>query len=150
LRQWLWRFGPPLLVMAGIFLASSDAGSSAHSGQIIGFLLGWLGLMERLTVSQIEAIHFAVRKAGHVTEYALLAALLHRAMAGGEDRWSARRVLGVLALASLYAATDEFHQRFVGSRTASAWDWLLDTAGGGLGLLVKAWWERRWSARSSG
>lgn len=152
-RDWLsllGDYGPPLLLMAVIFFASSDVGSSENSGRIIGRVLAWLGLTERLTAEQIEAAHVTVRKAGHVVEYSLLAALLHRAMARGGDRWSARRVLGVLAIVSLYAATDELHQRFVGSRTGSAWDWLLDTAGGGLGLAVKGWWERRWSAWSSG
>jgi VanZ family protein len=149
-RRLLWDYGPALLVMVVIFVASSDAGSSEQSGRIIGRVLAWLGLMERLTASQIEVIHFTVRKAGHVAEYALLAALLHRAMARGRERWTAPLVLGVLGVVSLYAATDEFHQRFVGSRTASAWDWLLDTVGGGLALAVKGWWERRWRTRSSG
>jgi VanZ family protein len=149
-RRLMGTYWPPLLLMVVIFAASSDVGSGANSGRIIGRVLAWLGLMERLTAGQIDAIHMVIRKAGHVGEYALLAVLLHRAMAQDGDRWAARQVLVVLAVASLYAATDEFHQLFVGSRTASVWDWLLDTVGGALGLGVKRWWEGRWSARSSG
>lgn len=146
----LLDFGPPLVVMALIFLASQDIGSAAHSGRIIGRILIWLGLAGRLSPAQFEAVHYAVRKAGHVTEYAVLAILSHRAIARGRERWSPRLVLALLVVISLYAATDEIHQRFVVTRTPSPWDWMLDTAAAGLALAIKWEWERRWKRRSSG
>lgn len=40
-----------------------------------------------------------------------------------------------LPIASLYAITDEVHQRFVPGRSCQAADWAIDTAGAALGLL---------------
>jgi VanZ family protein len=154
-KRWLFDDGPALLLMVGIFVASTDVGSSAHSGQILRHLLSWLGLARHLTPGQFEAVNHYVRKAGHLGEYALLGGLLHRAASshwvegGWGKRWVPRRVLGVLALVALYAASDELHQRFVASRTSSVWDVMLDIVGGALGLGIKGWWER-WRRRSSG
>jgi VanZ family protein len=142
--------GPVALMMALIFLASQDAGSASHSGRIIHWVLTALGLSNWLTPAQFAECHHIIRKAGHVTEFALLALLGHRAVAAGRERWSPRLSLTVLAAVSLYAATDEFHQCFVASRTPSGWDWALDTAAAALALLVKWGWERAWRRRSSG
>ena len=70
-----------------------------------------------------------VRKAGHVAEYGILAALLFRAFRGERAGWSARWSLAAVVLAALIGASDEWHQSFVPSRTASAWDALIDTIG---------------------
>jgi VanZ family protein len=61
-----------------------------------------------------------LRKLAHVGEYAVLGALLFRAV---------RREPAAIVLGSLYAVTDEVHQSFVTGRHGSALDWLLDTAG---------------------
>src|SRR5438094_7869532 len=100
-RRLLFDQAPALLMMVLIFLASQDIGSSAHSGRIIQWVLSALGLVQQLTTAQFEAVHYAVRKAGHVTEFALLAVLGHRAVAAGRERWTPRLALGVLAAVSL-------------------------------------------------
>jgi VanZ family protein len=61
-----------------------------------------------------------LRKTAHVAEYAILGALLYRAV---------RREPAAIALGSLYAVTDEVHQSFVSGRHGSPLDWLIDTAG---------------------
>jgi VanZ family protein len=52
-----------------------------------------------------------------------------------------------LAIVFLYAASDEFHQLFVPTRTAHVTDVFIDTAGGAAGLLA-FWligrWRKRW------
>jgi VanZ family protein len=68
-----------------------------------------------------------LRKGAHMTEYAVLAMLLFRALG---------RVLPALALGILYAATDELHQGFVHGRHASPFDVSFDACGLALGLLV--------------
>jgi len=78
-----------------------------------------------------------LRKLAHLTEYAILGALLARALT--------RPALAVL-LGSLYAVTDEIHQHFVPGRHAAWYDVLLDTAGVAVGVL--AW--RRWANRVAG
>jgi VanZ family protein len=76
-----------------------------------------------------------LRKLAHLTEYAILGALLYR--------WLASIPLAVL-VGSAYAATDEIHQTFVTGRAGRPLDWAIDTAGVliGIGLLI-AWRRRR-------
>jgi VanZ family protein len=68
-----------------------------------------------------------LRKAAHITEYAVLGALLLRALG---------RVLPALVVGMAYAATDEVHQHFVSGRHSSAFDVAFDACGVTLGLLV--------------
>ena len=71
-----------------------------------------------------------LRKGAHVTEYAVLGALLYRALA---------REAPALAAGIAYAATDELHQHFVRGRHASPVDVAIDSVGLLIGLLV---WRR--------
>jgi VanZ family protein len=70
-----------------------------------------------------------LRKLAHACEYALLSALLLRALA---RPWPA------LAIAVAYAASDELHQHFVRGRVGSPWDIAIDAAGATIGLIVFA------------
>ena len=72
-----------------------------------------------------------LRKGAHMTEYAVLAVLLVRALG---------REAAALALGVVYAASDELHQAFVRGRHASPIDVAIDTVGLLIGLLV---WRRR-------
>jgi len=71
-----------------------------------------------------------LRKGAHMTEYAVLALLLVRALG---------REAPALALGILYAASDELHQAFVRGRHASPIDVAIDTVGLLIGLIV---WRR--------
>ena len=71
-----------------------------------------------------------LRKCAHVTEYAILGALLLRALG---------RELPAFLAAVAYAATDEIHQHFVRGRHASPIDVAIDAAGVALGVLA---WSR--------
>lgn len=74
-----------------------------------------------------------LRKLAHVAEYAVLGALLYRAV---------RREPAAIALGSLYAVTDEVHQSFVTGRHGSPLDWLIDTAGVVASVLLLSWRSR--------
>ena len=153
-RYWL----PVVLWMAVIFGASTDLMSEKHTSRFIGPFLRWLKPdISQETIVLVQAI---VRKGGHVTEYAILAILLWRALRARQQgaaagwSWSAARV--ALLLATLYAASDEFHQYFVASRYASVWDVVLDSAGASVGLVLiwahgrmLAWRSRRRGTGSS-
>ena len=80
-------------------------------------------------------IHLFVRKAAHVTEYAILTGLFFRAL-----RWSLGGFWGRAAVALvpalIFAPADEFHQSFMRSRTSSPVDVLIDYAGAVLGILI--------------
>jgi VanZ family protein len=134
IRYWL----PVLIWTALIFSGSSDLLSSQRTSRILGPMVHWLfpGLPEET----VDRIVFAARKAGHVTEYAILALLLWRALrrpVKADPRpWSWREPALALLLAALYAVSDELHQSFVASRYGSALDVCLDTAGAAGGLLL--------------
>jgi VanZ family protein len=68
-----------------------------------------------------------LRKGAHITEYAILGALLYRALG---------REAVALAVGIAYAATDELHQHFVRGRHASPIDVAIDAVGVALGMLV--------------
>jgi VanZ family protein len=68
-----------------------------------------------------------LRKAAHMTEYAILGALLLRALG---------RELPALLAGIAYAVTDEVHQHFVEGRHGSPLDVALDGVGVAIGILV--------------
>jgi len=68
-----------------------------------------------------------LRKGAHLTEYAVLGALLYRAL-GREPL--------ALAVGLAYAATDELHQHFVHGRHASPVDVAIDAVGVAAGMLL--------------
>ena len=131
LRYWL----PLLLWLALIFAGSTDLMSAEHTSRILVPLLRWL----RPTISwqTIEQVQFFLRKAAHLSEYAILAALLHRALVNTVlvgRAWASAAI--VLVVCSVYAMTDELHQSFVPSRLASARDVVIDSVGAICGVLV--------------
>jgi VanZ family protein len=71
----------------------------------------------------------------HTIEYAALAALLVPALRLAGASPGAALALAV-GLASLYGATDEFHQSFVPGRSADVLDWVADTLGAAVGALA--------------
>ncbi len=71
-----------------------------------------------------------LRKLAHTAEYAILGALLVRALG---RPWPA------IALGALYAVSDEVHQSFVRGRHGAWYDVLIDTVGVTIGMLL---WHR--------
>jgi VanZ family protein len=71
-----------------------------------------------------------LRKLAHLTEYAILGALLVRALS--------RPPLAIL-LGALYAVSDEVHQHFVRGRHAAWYDVVIDTVGVTVGVIL---WRR--------
>ena len=104
LRSW----APVVAWMAVIFIASSRPVPAAVSG-----VPDWIP---------------------HTVEYAVLAVLACRAMAGGLHAPVRPAVAaGAAAFAFLYGVTDEIHQSFVPGRFAEAADLVKDLAGAALG-----------------
>ena len=108
---WLWIWGPVVLQMAVIFGFSSIPDLKAIPG----------GFSDR---------------SGHSIGYAILGALLLRALAGGQlagVTWL--RAIASVVLATLYGISDEFHQSFVPGRSPDLHDVAADAVGA-LGAVV--------------
>lgn len=136
--------------MLVIFAGSTDLLSAGNTSKFLVPMIRWF--KPDASWRTIHRVQTIIRKAGHLTEYAILAVLTWRALrseTGGEaERDRFRRVVWiVLGVALLYAAADEFHQTFIPSRTGNAYDVLIDTAGAAIGLaLIWCWgrWRRHW------
>ena len=71
-----------------------------------------------------------LRKLAHACEFALLGALLLRAL---------HKALPALGVGVAYAASDELHQHFIAGRVGSPIDVLIDSAGVAIGVVL---WRR--------
>ena len=131
--------------MAVIFTASSDTHSYEHSSRLIAPLLYWL--FPHISANTVDWVVFIARKCAHVAEYSVFALLLWRAFRRPQNTirvhgTGVKRGL-MLLIVALYAASDEFHQIFVPTRTPAVHDVVIDTLGGALGLFV-IWMVGRW------
>jgi VanZ family protein len=115
-RLWLW--GPVGAQMAVIFVASSVP----DLGALPGGTPDW---------------------AGHGAGYAVLGALLLRALSGGRLAGvTPVAVLTAIVGASLYGVTDEWHQSFVRGRSPGLGDLAADAAGAALAVVAGWAWAR--------
>lgn len=81
-------------------------------------------------------------KVVHLIMYGVLGLLVGRAL--GHGRRTAGRLVAAFAALVLLAAADEWHQRYIPGRSASVGDWVADSAGAAISLLlVGAHWRRR-------
>ncbi len=131
--------------MSLIFFASTDVLSGDRTSRFTGPFLRWL--KPDISEHRIRQVQLIVRKGGHLTEYAILCALLWRALREPEpdvpSRWKWSRATVAWSLAAIYAITDEYHQSFVSSRYASGWDVMIDALGAAIGLVLLWAWGRR-------
>ena len=131
MRRFLKSWLPVFVWVVFIFIGSTDLLSAEHTSRFIGPFLRWF--VPDISHETIVQVQIFVRKCGHLTEYAVLAALLLRAL-----RQQLVNRAGPIAFvaAAVLAALDEFHQSFVASRTGSPWDVLIDCVGALVGLAV--------------
>jgi VanZ family protein len=138
------------LWLALISFASSSEFSAFNTSQVFRPLI--LSIFPNLSEERVAAIHFATRKLGHFSEYAMLGILSARAFSSSANDFMRRHWFRLaLLLIVIYALMDEFHQSFVPGRTASIYDSAIDTAGGLTALLVfRFWYNRRQELRLGG
>jgi VanZ family protein len=108
------RYGPPVALMALIFVLSAQPDVGADHG----------------------TFEVVLRKLGHMTGYGLLWFLWWRALGGGSPA-------PAVAITLAYAATDEIHQTFVTGRHGTPVDVLIDAAGVALAILAVTLARRR-------
>jgi len=121
-RGW-GRFLPPLGWMSVIFLMSAQPSLPSADDPLLDVVL---------------------KKAGHITAYAVLMALLLRSATPDQGALTPGRIIACCVILLGYACSDEFHQSFVPGRNSSLTDVMLfDTAGGLLGLAGYFWTRTR-------
>jgi VanZ family protein len=130
--SWFWRWAPALLWFLVISGLSTEAFSAEETGALLLPVLRWL--FPGMSGAGLDALHFALRKAGHVTEFAVLTLLWYRALAWRRAGWQGRAAAASALLAVVFAAADEAHQIFIATRTASVVDVGWDTLGALLAL----------------
>jgi VanZ family protein len=135
----LWRYGPLAAWAAFVLFASSAEFSASNTSRIIRPLLLWL--FPHIAEASIQSVHFFVRKAAHLTEYAILALLAARAFrTSGVAALRRAWWLAAFVLVAAVALTDEYHQSFLPSRTGTIYDSFLDMTGGATALALLALW----------
>jgi VanZ family protein len=144
LKYWL-----PVLAWLGlIFAGSTDVLSSEQTSRFLVPFLRWFD--PQISPATIAAIHLALRKFGHLLEYGILSMLLWRALHPGPNLRVRMSILAMVVcfVCAIVAATDEFHQSFVRSRTASPNDVLIDICGAAVGLAIFSVLTRRKSTQA--
>jgi len=138
--SWLRAWWPAVVWACVIFTLSTDAFSAQHTASIFEPLLRWL--LPKMTGEQFDSIHYLIRKSAHFTEYFIFCLLNYRGVRAGRMGWRWTWGLAALFCAAGYSVLDEVHQAFVASRTASAYDSLLDSAGAFAAFAVLWLWFR--------
>ena len=139
LKYWL----PLLTWLCVIFVGSTDLMSAEQTSRFLVPFLRWL--KPDISTGALAQVHFFVRKLGHISEYAILAILLWRALRSGTNLRIKMSLLfvAVWLACGIFAAGDEFHQSFVPSRTASLLDVMIDLSGAFIGLAICFGFVRR-------
>lgn len=147
LKAWL----PTLIWLVVLACFSSDAFSADHTGVWLWKILHvfYPGLGQH----RFQQIHFFIRKSAHFLSYGTLSWFAFYGFRGIQadvalwrPRWCGLALLLTLGAAS----ADEFHQRFVPSRTSNAHDVFLDMAGAVVFQIVIAMIFKRRELRRQG
>ena len=120
-RRFHYQWGPVLFWMGVIFLLSSY---SFHDN--------WFQRSQKMHADW----------GAHIVEYSFLGFLLARALWRHSLFWrnSGKVMAAVLLICIAYAASDEFHQRFVPGRDSSVYDAIADAIGAAIGACI---WIRK-------
>ena len=142
LRNRVWRYGPLLLWMVLVWFVSTKQFSALNTSQVLRPLILWI--FPNLSQARVAAIHFAIRKAAHFSEYAVMGLLAARAFSTSAKEFLRQHwwLVSFITLVA-YALLDELHQSFVPERTASIYDSAIDVVGGVTALFVYKLWRRR-------
>jgi VanZ family protein len=134
---------PVLVWMLLIFIGSTEVLSAEHTSRLLVPFLRWLN--PHISLAAINAIQLTIRKLGHLIEYAILAVLFWRALRDGANLGTKMSLLfiAIWFVCGIFAVSDEFHQSFVTSRTASPHDVLVDICGALIGIVLCLMFSRR-------
>jgi VanZ family protein len=129
------RWAPVVAWAALIFVASTSWFAGPRTESMIAPVLTWL--FPRADPHTIATLHTIIRKLAHFTEYLILGLLISRALRDARG-WRFEHAVMAVALATVYAVSDEVHQRFVPGRTAAIGDVAVDALGALVGQVAVA------------
>lgn len=113
-------------------------------------LIYWLSSLPGNEANKILPEFWNSDKFAHMALYGVFGILIFRAgrlewLNGSYKVWIAVSIL----IASLYGASDEFHQHFSPGRSCSVGDWVADSMGGAMGVSMALGWMRIKKVQSS-
>ena len=128
-RKRIQYWFPVFLWICFIFWMSTGMFSAQNTYSFFEPLLRFF--VPSISQKEINFFHITIRKLAHLTEYFISGLLLFRAFRNGSNKkrawlWAASSILIIVII----AASDEFHQSFVSTRTASLVDVGIDIFGG--------------------
>ena len=125
-------FLPAILMMYVIYSFSAQTGEV--SGQL-SYKISYKNKSSAELAVSADTIHFYVRKAGHMTEYFLLAVAISFPLYvyGVRGIWLVI-LAGIICVG--FAGLDEYHQSFVANRGPSLRDVGIDSIGALIGILM--------------
>jgi len=126
LKYWL----PAIVLAVLISVFSTQLFSGENTAHVIFPILRWL--FPTASRHSLHLMHFFIRKAAHITEFAAFSIAVFHGVRGGRSGWRIEWALWTLVIAVLYAALDEWHQSFVPLREPRFRDVMID----GLGALL--------------
>ena len=133
-------FLPAILMMCVIFSFSGQNGTQS-SGLSQKVARSVISVTERaldkeweedIVNKYIDILQFPIRKGAHMSEYFLLCCLISFPLYVYGMR-GVRLFAAAVLFCAAFAATDEYHQSFIGGRTPSVRDVCIDTIGAILG-----------------
>ena len=158
MKEWIKKHSialsliPVVLIMVMIFCFSAQTGD--ESGQMSGEITRWVvslfvpeldNLPEAEQETICSRVGLVIRKGAHFSEYALLGFFLVLHIRQISRRTTVRLPwLWAWSIGTLYAASDEFHQSFVGGRGPAVTDVFIDSCGvaAGVALLCVILWRQ--------
>jgi len=126
-KRWIWWLAVIVFGIALYIFTASPLSNNEHTLMLLK-RLNFLSDQELILLGKI------VRKVAHLLAYGCMAIGLRNALYPHPWTYPAAWLL-----ATLYGASDEFHQIHVISRTPLFTDILIDSLGASLGLLIVYW-----------
>ena len=123
LKYWI----PAICVAIVISAFSTRYFSGERTAHIIIPILRWL--LPNASHHLLHLMHMGIRKAAHVTEFALFSISVFYGVRAERYGWRLDWAAITLLIAVCYAGLDEWHQSFVPLREPSVRDVMIDSAG---------------------
>jgi VanZ family protein len=126
--------------LALILALSSDLFSASETAGLLRPFLRWL--LPDWSAASLASLHFAIRKAAHVSVYGVLSWLTFRALRLSQDAPLLRHAGLTLLLVLIVGSSDELHQSRSRARTGAVGDVIFDLTGGLAALGLAIAWNR--------